>query len=105
MTATTTGNGTATCTPSPVTEGGGATCTATPVNGSTFTGWTGACAGQGATCTLNNITANLASVAAFQVVPTNVQQIPTLSEWGLILTAMLMGFAALITFRKVRKVR
>lgn len=100
VTATTTGNGTAVCTPSPVLEGGSATCTATPANGSTFSGWTGACAGQGTTCTLTNITANLASVAAFQIPQPNVQPIPTLSEWGLIFMTTLLAMAAMGVLRR-----
>lgn len=92
--ATTSGNGTASCTPSPVAEGGSSVCTATPAPGQEFAGWTGACQGQGPVCTLTNINADQASVAAFQA-PT-IQPVPTLSEWAMIVMATLMamfGFA------------
>lgn len=100
VTVTTSGNGSATCTPSTVAAGGSVTCTAVPATGGAFNGWTGACVGQGAVCTLANVTANLATVAAFQILQTNVQQIPTLSEWGMIVMAALMLLAAFITLRR-----
>lgn len=104
------GAGTAVCTPTvPVTgglaneflSGGGFSCTATPDAGSTFTGWTGACAGQPETCTVTNATANAAVVAQFvgptpppPPPPPTVTSIPTLSEWALIVLSMaLAGFA------------
>ena len=57
--------GTATCSPASVAHGSGATCTATASTGYQFTAWTGACAGQAATCTLANVTAAQDSVAQF----------------------------------------
>lgn len=93
--ATTNGNGTASCTPSPVTEGGSSVCTATAAPGHVFAGWTGACANQAAVCTLSNIMADQASVAVFD--PVVIQPVPTLSEWAMIAMASLMalfGFAA-----------
>jgi len=41
-------------------DGGGATLTATAASGYRFTGWTGACAGQGNPCTLQNVTSDAA---------------------------------------------
>jgi uncharacterized repeat protein (TIGR01451 family) len=99
VTATVNGNGTATCTPAVVPDGASSTCTATPGTGNRFTGWTGACAGQGAVCTLVGISANLASVAAFQPDPP-IQPVPTLSQWAMLLLATLMAFATLAVFRK-----
>jgi hypothetical protein len=57
--------GTATCSPASVAHGSGATCTATASTGYQFTAWTGACAGQAATCTLANVTQAQDSVAQF----------------------------------------
>ena len=62
-TASPSAGGTVQCTPNPVTEGDTATCTASANTGYTFAAWTGACAGQGATCSLPNVTAPQASVA------------------------------------------
>ena len=64
-TASPVAGGTVSCSPSSVTFGGSATCTATPANSYRFNAWTGACAGQSATCTLNNIQAAQASTAVF----------------------------------------
>ena len=57
--------GTATCSPASVAHGSGATCTATASTGYQFSAWTGACAGQAATCTLANVTQAQDSVAQF----------------------------------------
>lgn len=57
--------GTAACSPSPVTRGSSATCTATASAGYRFTGWTGACAGQGTPCHLIDVQSAQASVALF----------------------------------------
>ncbi|MBN9340706.1 MAG: IPTL-CTERM sorting domain-containing protein, partial [Comamonadaceae bacterium] len=64
-TASPAAGGTASCTPDPVPFGGSAACTATPAMGYQFTGWTGACMGQGAACTLGHVEAAQASVALF----------------------------------------
>ena len=61
--------GTASCTPNPAYYGSVSTCTAAPAAGYGFSSWTGACAGQGATCTLSNITSNQASQATFVLLP------------------------------------
>lgn len=55
--------GTASCTPNPVPPSGNATCTATADDGYTFTGWSGDC--TGATCELNNVTADKSVTAGF----------------------------------------
>jgi uncharacterized repeat protein (TIGR01451 family)/uncharacterized repeat protein (TIGR02543 family) len=86
------GTGTAICVPATVDFGGTTVCTATPGNGWTFTGWTGACAGQGAVCTLTNVTAPVNSAASF--VANTPAPIPTLSEWAMIFLASLMGMFA-----------
>jgi uncharacterized repeat protein (TIGR02543 family) len=46
------GGGATTCTSPNHTPGSGAALTATPAAGATFTGWSGACAGTGTTCSL-----------------------------------------------------
>ena len=86
------GTGTAVCVPATVDFGGTTVCTATPGNGWTFTGWTGACAGQGAVCTLTNVTAPVNSAASF--VANTPAPIPTLSVWAMIFLASLMGMFA-----------
>lgn len=53
------------CSPASVGYNGTSTCTANQNPGYTFASWSGACAGQGATCTLNNITSNQSSTATF----------------------------------------
>ena len=63
--ASPTQGGTATCSPASVAHDGSATCTATASTGYQFSAWTGACAGQAATCTLANVTAAQDSVAQF----------------------------------------
>ncbi len=73
--------GTATCSPASVAHGSGATCTATASTGYQFSAWTGACAGQAATCTLANVTQAQDSVAQFTralVVPEGPQAQKTL---------------------------
>ena len=67
--------GTATCTPDSLAHGANATCTATAHAGYQFSGWTGACAGQGATCSLPGVQVDQASVALFAQ-----QQLFTLPE-------------------------
>jgi hypothetical protein len=62
--------GTAICTPNSAAHGGSSTCTATPNTGYTFSAWTGDCAGEGASCTLSNITAAKSSTASFTAVAT-----------------------------------
>ena len=95
--ATYNGNGTASCTPAVVPQGGSSVCTATPAPGSQFTGWTGACAGQGLVCTLTNISANQASVAQDPPAP---QAIPTLSEWGMMILSGLLAMVSVATLRR-----
>lgn len=63
--ASPTQGGTATCNPATVAHDGSTTCTATANADYRFTAWTGACAGQGATCTLADVTEAQHSVAQF----------------------------------------
>ena len=57
--------GSASCSETTVESGGSSTCTATADSGYEFDSWTGACAGQGATCSLTDITSDQASAASF----------------------------------------
>ena len=57
--------GSASCTPNPVASGGSSTCTATADTGYEFDSWSGDCAGEGATCSLSNITSDQSSTASF----------------------------------------
>lgn len=59
-------DGTATCSLNSVAQGASVTCTATAKAGYMFKAWTGACAGQAASCSLSNVTAPQSSVAVFQ---------------------------------------
>jgi hypothetical protein len=100
-TASPSAGGTVQCTPNPVTEGDTATCTASANTGYTFAAWTGACAGQGATCSLPNVTAPQASVAQFTPqAPAQPASIPTLGEWGLLLLSALAAAFGLRTVRR-----
>ena len=94
------GNGSAICVPAVVPYGGSTTCTATPGAGWTFSGWTGACAGQGLVCTLTNVIAPVASVAGFTQTLVAPAPIPTLSEWAMMLLISVMGLATLIVLQR-----
>jgi hypothetical protein len=80
-------------------SGSTVTLTPTPQAGQTFLGFGGACSGTGP-CTLT-ITAPVTVTAAFtgQAVATNTA-IPTLSEWGLALLALIMGVFGAVAYRR-----
>jgi hypothetical protein len=65
VSATAGAGGSASCSVTSVATGGNGTCTATAGAGYQFNSWTGACAGQGASCPLTNITSDKTSVASF----------------------------------------
>ena len=69
VTATAGAGGSASCSVTSVASGGNSTCTATADAGYQFNSWTGACAGQGAVCSLTNITSDKTSAATFSLVP------------------------------------
>ncbi|MDA8677855.1 thrombospondin type 3 repeat-containing protein [Luminiphilus sp.] len=69
VTATAGAGGSASCSVTSVASGGNSTCTATASAGYQFDSWTGACVGQGAACSLTNITSNKTSAASFSLVP------------------------------------
>ena len=69
ISATAGAGGSASCSVTSVASGGNSTCTATADAGYQFNSWTGACAGQGAVCSLTNITSNKTSAATFSLVP------------------------------------
>ena len=60
--------GSASCSATTVASGGSSTCTATADAEYQFDSWAGACGGQGATCSLTNITSDKTSVANFTAV-------------------------------------
>ena len=68
ITATAGAGGSASCSVTSVASGGNSTCTAAPDAEYQFDRWTGACDGQGATCSLTNITSNKTSGASFTAV-------------------------------------
>ncbi|NEX22035.1 IPTL-CTERM sorting domain-containing protein [Thiorhodococcus mannitoliphagus] len=65
------GNGTVSCSPSPVPQGGSSSCTAIPAPGDQVAGWTGACAGAGSNvhCALTNIQADQTPTVSFAPIP------------------------------------
>ena len=65
VSATAGAGGSASCSATSVASGGNSTCSATAGAGNQFNSWTGACAGQGATCSLINITSDKTSAASF----------------------------------------
>ena len=69
VSATAGAGGSASCSVTSVASGGNSTCTASADAGYQFNSWTGACAGQGAACSLTNITSNKTSAASFSLVP------------------------------------
>jgi len=54
------------CTPNPVNHGTSSNCSQTPNAGYSFTGWSGACTGNGA-CSLTNVTANQSVTASYSL--------------------------------------
>jgi hypothetical protein len=66
VSATAGAGGSASCSATTVGSGGSSTCTATADAEYQFDRWTGACDGQGATCSLTNITSDLTSAASFE---------------------------------------
>ena len=69
VSATAGAGGSASCSVTTVASGGNSTCTASASAGYQFNSWTGACAGQGSTCSLTNITSDKTSAASFSLVP------------------------------------
>ena len=69
VSATAAAGGSVSCSATSVEPSGSSTCTAAADFGYQFNAWTGACAGQGATCSLTNITSDQSSAASFITVP------------------------------------
>ena len=65
VSATAGAGGSTSCSATSVASGGSSTCAATADAGYQFNSWTGACADQGATCSLTNITSDKTSAASF----------------------------------------
>jgi hypothetical protein len=66
VSATAGAGGSASCSATTVASGGSSTCTATADAEYRFDRWEGACNGQGATCSLTNITSDQTSAASFE---------------------------------------
>ncbi|MFO1412435.1 MAG: IPTL-CTERM sorting domain-containing protein [Burkholderiales bacterium] len=83
------------------------TLVATPKAGYMFAGWTGACTGAGA-CTVfmdevANVNAYFAPVPGGGPQPVNAEPIPTLSEWALALTCLLLVAVGAPSLRRVQR--
>ena len=88
ITATSSPNGSLSCTPNPVPNGDDTSCTATPDAGYAVASFSGCTrVGTTNTCALTNVTAPATVAATFAAAPVAV---PTLSQWAL----MLLGLGA-----------
>ncbi|MEI2773844.1 MAG: GEVED domain-containing protein [Candidatus Competibacter sp.] len=95
------GNGTVSCTPANVPIGGNVTCIATPEAGYQVAYWDGACllAGNNPQCNLTNLQSDQRTTVAFvvsSVVTPPITDVPTLSEWGLLLLGTLLALRCLV---------
>ena len=81
VTATAGTGGAANCNPPTVSYNGSSTCVATPNAGYAFSTWTGACADQGAVCTLMGIQSDQVSGANFTVIQESFKDVPS-SHWA-----------------------
>lgn len=69
------------------------TLTATASPGSVFAGWGGACTGLGACVVLMDQVQTVSATFISNAPPPGAQQVPTLSQWALVLLALLVGLA------------
>jgi hypothetical protein len=95
--------GSASCLETSVESGGSTTCTATADSGYQFDSWTGACAGQGAICSLNNITSDQTSAASFIADPSTDNRATPVPSLPFYMLALLSGFLGLFGLRSIRR--
>ena len=89
--------------PATVDDGQPLNCTATPDPGYQLVGWGDACApaGTDAACTVNNVTSNVTVSAQFAAEPP--VAVPTLGQWGLMLTGLLAAALGALGLRRRTK--
>ena len=87
-------SGSVTCEPPTVASGGSSVCTATPSMGYLFNSWSGDCSGTNPVCILENVTADRTVAASFRRAAAEIQAVPTLEAWGLMLLSGLLGWLA-----------
>ncbi|WP_431777273.1 IPTL-CTERM sorting domain-containing protein [Ottowia caeni] len=87
-------SGSVTCEPPTVPSGGSSVCTATPSMGYLFNSWSGDCSGTNPVCILENVTADRTVAASFRRAAAEIQAVPTLEAWGLMLLSGLLGWLA-----------
>ena len=94
-------NGSITC-PATVNDGQPLNCTATPAAGYQLAGWGDACAASGtnSSCSVAAVTANVTVSARFAAVAP--VAVPTLGEWGLMLTGLLAAALGAFGLRRAR---
>lgn len=85
-------SGSVTCEPPTVASGGSSVCTATPSAGYLFSAWSGDCSGTNPVCTLENVIADRTVTATFRRAAAEIQAVPTLEAWGLMLLSGLLGW-------------
>jgi hypothetical protein len=79
------------------------TLTATPAAGSAFAGWGGACTGLGACVVLMDQLQTVTATFLSNGPPPGALQVPTLSQWGLVLLALLVGLTAVVQGARRRR--
>jgi hypothetical protein len=79
------------------------TLTAIPVPGNSFAGWGGACTGLGTCVVLMDDLQTVTATFVSNAVPIPAQEIPTLSQWALLLMCGLIGMIAFAHRGRVRR--
>ncbi len=79
------------------------TLTATPAPGNAFAGWGGACTGLGACVVLMDQLQTVTATFLSNGPPPGALQVPTLSQWGLVLLALLVGLTAVVQGARRRR--
>jgi hypothetical protein len=84
-------------------SGTSVTLTAVAAPGNSFAGWGGACTGLGACVVLMDNAQAVTATFVPDSAPPGAQQVPTLSEWGLLLLIALMGVVGVAHRHRVRR--